>query len=134
MEKELLTTKQICEKLKLSTRTVTEMAKRGVIPSLRLSERKGSCYRFYWDEVIGVLRDREPRKRGRPRKKNLSKPTKPKPEPKPKEVAIKEVKKPTVELEPEIPPELKPEPQESSVSEGKTVSERIRIMTNKQES
>jgi excisionase family DNA binding protein len=61
METEFLTVGQVAERLGLSTWTVSEMARQGTIPSIRLSRR---TRRFDWPVVAAAVRahQEKPRK------------------------------------------------------------------------
>jgi len=52
----LLTTDELADKLQLSPRTISELARAGKIPEIRISER---IRRFDLQEVVAILRTRK---------------------------------------------------------------------------
>lgn len=60
MEIEFLTVEQVARRLGLSTWTVSEMARLGTIPSVRLSRK---TRRFDWPEVVAAVKARQEKPR-----------------------------------------------------------------------
>lgn len=57
--KDILTTAQVCERLRLSRPVVTKMAREGRIPALKTSSGRNSRWLFYWPAVVKALGQRE---------------------------------------------------------------------------